>query len=71
MICMRVTKARGQVVAVLECLDGDSIIVATESGKMVRTGAEELRSMGRSGQGVRLVKLHEGDKVAGVDLIRE
>jgi DNA gyrase subunit A len=70
-ICMRVTKVRGQIVAVLECLDGDSIIVATESGKTIRTGAEELRSMGRSGQGVRLVKLHAGDKVAGVDLIRE
>ena len=41
-------------------------MVITEQGQAVRLRCKEIREVGRNTQGVRLVKLGEGDKIASV-----
>jgi DNA gyrase subunit A len=56
----------GDIVAGL-CVDGkDSVIATTTKGMTLRTSMKDIRVMGRATQGVRVVNLKEGDKVAVV-----
>ena len=44
----------------------DSVVVVSEGGMLVRVPAGEIREIGRNTQGVRVVRLKEGDRVVGV-----
>jgi DNA gyrase subunit A len=48
--------------------ESDGIIITTAKGMIIRTGLKNIRVMGRAAQGVRIVKLQDGDKVT--DLIK-
>ena len=41
----------------------------TASGMIIRTGLDEIRSIGRNTQGVRLIKLKPGDKLVAAEKI--
>ncbi|MGA1224590.1 MAG: DNA gyrase subunit A, partial [Phycisphaerales bacterium] len=56
----------GFVVAVLPIAPTDSVVVVSSSGMLVRTPAAEIREIGRNTQGVRVVRLKDGDAVVGV-----
>jgi DNA gyrase subunit A len=56
----------GFVVAVLPIAATDSVVVVSSSGMLVRTPAAEIREIGRNTQGVRVVRLKDGDAVVGV-----
>jgi DNA gyrase subunit A len=45
------------------------IIVASRAGKAIIFPADQVRVMGRQAQGVRAIKLDEGDSVIGMDVI--
>ncbi|MGO9146805.1 MAG: DNA gyrase subunit A [Desulfomonilia bacterium] len=45
------------------------IIVASRAGKAIIFPADQVRVMGRQAQGVRAIKLNEGDSVIGMDVI--
>jgi len=49
-------------------MGGDNIIVMTEKGVVIRTPVKNIRVMGRATQGVRVIRLKDGDRV--VDLTR-
>ena len=49
----------------------DMLIVATRNGQAIRFNEEDARPMGRSGHGVRAIRLAEGDEVVGVCICRE
>jgi DNA gyrase subunit A len=53
-------------VAVLPIASSDSVVVVSSSGMLVRTPAAEIREIGRNTQGVRVVRLKDGDAVVGV-----
>jgi DNA gyrase subunit A len=65
-ITMKATDKTGQVVAIKEVVDNDDLIVVTKEGQVIRSHMTELRVMGRNTQGVRVVRLNEGDNVAAV-----
>ncbi len=65
-INLKVTEKTGKVVNTVSVKDHDSIIVTTKNGIVMRTGLESVRVMGRAAQGVRIVNLGEGDKVADI-----
>lgn len=65
-INLKTTDKTGDVVSSVSVHDKDSIIVTTTHGIIIRMSMKELRVMGRNTQGVRVVKLKEGDKVADV-----
>ena len=65
-INLKVSDKTGEVVSSLSVSDRDSIIATTTKGMVLRTSMKHLRVMGRATQGVRVVKLKEGDKIADV-----
>lgn len=67
-INLKVSEKTGDVVATISVDDKDSIIVTTAKGMVIRTSLKNIRIMGRASQGVRIVRLQEGDYVT--DLIR-
>ena len=53
-------------VAMMEVAEDDELIIITANGVVIRTSMDKIREMGRVTQGVRLIKLDSGDKVADV-----
>jgi DNA gyrase subunit A len=48
---------------------GDEIMMTTVSGQMVRISTNEVRTIGRTSQGVKVIDLRRKDKVTGISLI--
>jgi len=67
-INLKVSEKTGDVVTTVSVNKEDSIIITTAKGMVIRTSLKNIRVMGRAAQGVRIVKLHEGDGVT--DLIK-
>ncbi|MFH1782030.1 MAG: DNA gyrase subunit A [Candidatus Omnitrophota bacterium] len=61
-----VTSKTGEAVGVLMVHDNDELMVMTVKGMIVRFAVKDVRATGRSTQGVRIIKLDPGDKVANV-----
>jgi DNA gyrase subunit A len=51
--------------------EGDEIMLISDKGTLVRTRTEEISSQGRNTQGVRLIKLKEGENLVGLERIEE
>lgn len=65
-INIRTTERNGPVVALRAVTEEDSLILVTATGKLMRMRLCDLREIGRATQGVRLIRLEEGDKVVAV-----
>ena len=65
-ITIKTTDRNGAVVSVRTISDDDQILLTTHQGKVIRVPAEEIRTMGRSTQGVTIMDLAEGDKITAV-----
>ena len=63
---VKTTEKTGRMVAMREVLESDDIVVVTSGGIVIRQHASEVRLAGRNTQGVRLIKLGEGDTVSDV-----
>jgi DNA gyrase subunit A len=63
---IRTTERNGPVVGVLSVRDGDDIMLITTGGMVNRTHVDEIRIVGRNTQGVRIMNLGEGDKIASI-----
>ena len=70
-INMKTTGKTGNVVAVLSVKEETDLVIVSQNGKIIRIEASDIRQAGRSTQGVRLVTLEEGDKVAAASVIPE
>jgi DNA gyrase subunit A len=60
------TERTGNVVALMEVLPEDEIMLITKGGVIIRSPVAQVRVTGRNAQGVRLVHLDEGDLVTAV-----
>ncbi|MCK4647528.1 DNA gyrase subunit A [Candidatus Pacearchaeota archaeon] len=67
-INLKITQKTGDVVTTISVDKTDSIIITTAKGMVIRTSLKNIRVMGRAAQGVKIVKLQQGDYVT--DLIR-
>ena len=65
-INIKVTGKNGEAVGLKSVSDKDEIMLITEKGMIVRSPVKDIRTTGRSTQGVRLMKLDKGDSVASV-----
>jgi len=70
-INMKVTSKVGKVVSILSVREDTDLMIITKEGKMIRIESGEIRQAGRSTQGVRLVRMEEGDQVAAACVIPE
>jgi DNA gyrase subunit A len=70
-INMKTTLKTGNVVAILSVKEDSELVIVSQNGKIIRLDSSTIRQAGRSTQGVRLVSLEEGDKVAAASVIPE
>lgn len=70
-INIRATDRNGKVLAILDVMDHDEIMMITQSGMTVRASLQEVRVIGRATQGVRLIDLKQGDKLTTVTRIEK
>ncbi len=61
---VRVTEKNGKVVGVAAVRDGDEVMLITVQGMVTRSRVDDVRLVGRNTQGVRVMNLNEGDKIA-------
>jgi DNA gyrase subunit A len=65
-INMKVTNKNGEAVNLKTVNDKDELMVITQNGMFLRCAVKDIRSTGRSAQGVRLIKLQDKDHVSCV-----
>ncbi len=70
-ISIVVNERNGKVVGAVNCTDGDEIMLISIAGVLVRTRVDEVRVMGRNTQGVRLIRLSDGDQLSGIQRVEE
>ncbi|MCL4523970.1 MAG: DNA gyrase subunit A [Acidobacteria bacterium] len=68
---LKSTERNGGVVAALQVTEESDVMIITAQGKVIRVHANEIREAGRSTQGVRLLRLEEGDEIAAAAGILE
>jgi DNA gyrase subunit A len=68
-INMKTTNKVGNVVAILSVKDESDVLIITQSGKIIRIESANVRQVGRSSQGVCVVKMEAGDKVAAACVV--
>jgi DNA gyrase subunit A len=71
MIAIECSERNGKLVAAQLVAPEDEIMLITTGGVLIRTRVSEVREMGRATQGVRLINLDEGEKLAGLEKIVE
>ena len=71
MIAIQTSARNGKVVAATLVKPDDEIMLITTGGVLIRTRVAEIRGMGRSTQGVTLINLDEGEKLAGLEKLVE
>ncbi len=70
-ITLKSTPKVGPMVALLEVVDNDDLMIITEKGVLIRLPVKQVRVIGRNTQGVRLIRLDQGDSIAAVTRVRE
>jgi DNA gyrase subunit A len=68
-INMKATHKTGRVVGILSVKEDSDLVIVSQNGKIIRIESSTIRQAGRSTQGVKLVTLEEGDKVAAASVI--
>ena len=63
---IKLTKKNGTVVGMHHVYEDDQLLMVTEGGILIRMNISEIRRIGRATQGVRLIRLDEGDRVVSV-----
>jgi DNA gyrase subunit A len=61
-----ITKKTGGLVAIKNVSDSDDLMIINKSGIAIRMSVDDLRTMGRATQGVRLINLKDNDSIAAV-----
>jgi len=69
MIAISTSARNGKVVAATLVDESDEVMLITTGGVLIRTRVSEIRSLGRSTQGVTLINLDAGEKLSGLQRI--
>jgi DNA gyrase subunit A len=68
-IALQTSDRNGFTVAALQVLPGQEIMLISSTGTLVRTTVDEISVQGRNTQGVRLIRLGEGERLVGIERI--
>jgi DNA gyrase subunit A len=63
---LNITEKTGDLIAIKNVTNNDGLMIINRSGIAIRMPVEDLRIMGRATQGVRLIRIDEGDSIAAV-----
>jgi len=70
-IAIAASERNGKVVGARLVQDDDEIMLITTGGVLIRTRVNEIRELGRATQGVTLIALDDGEKLAGLEKVVE
>jgi DNA gyrase subunit A len=70
-ITIKTSERNGQVVAILLVDEQDDLMLMTDSGKLIRISVGGISIISRNTQGVKLIGMAQGEKVAGVARLAE
>ncbi|MGH2574550.1 MAG: DNA gyrase C-terminal beta-propeller domain-containing protein, partial [Ignavibacteria bacterium] len=65
-ITVKSSEKSGNMISIREVVDNDDLMIITSKGIMIRQHVSDIRVMGRNTQGVRLIKLEQGDTISAV-----
>lgn len=68
---INVTEKTGSLVGILDVNGKEDLVITCKSGITIRTSVAEIREAGRATQGVKLIRIDEGDKIAAISKIQE
>jgi DNA gyrase subunit A len=68
-IALQTSDRNGTTVAALQVTGGHEIMLISSTGTLVRTPVDEISVLGRNTQGVRLIRLAEGERLVGIERI--
>ncbi len=68
-INVKTTSRNGKIVSIMLVNEESEVMVISQFGKIIRIGTKTIRECGRSSQGVRLLHMEEGDRVAATSVI--
>jgi len=70
-IDIKTSERNGRVIGAVQVSEDDQIMLITNAGTLVRTNVSEVSVLGRNTQGVRLIKLSEGEELVEIAAIDE
>jgi DNA gyrase subunit A len=70
-IAIQVSERNGPLIGAVLVDEHDQVMLISTGGVLIRTAVSQIREMGRSTQGVTLISLDAGEKLAGVERIEE
>ena len=70
-IAMQTSDRNGPIIGAAQVFEGDEIMLISNLGTLVRTGADAVPTVGRNTQGVKLIALREDAKLVGLERIVE
>src|SRR6185312_6985756 len=71
LIDIKTSDRNGPVVAIAKVTEADEVMLTTTGGILIRTPVAEMRLIGRNTQGVRLIRVEEGDTVSSLAKLPE
>ena len=70
-INIKVTDKNGPVIGIRRVIEDDEFMLITTGGQLIRSRVQDVSIIGRATQGVRLIGVKEGDRVAALGRIEE
>jgi len=70
-IALQTTERNGATVAALQVTPGQEVMLISSTGTLVRSPVNEISVVGRNTQGVRLIRLGDGERLTGIERIDE
>lgn len=65
-IAIQTSERNGKTVGALQVADEDEVMLISSNGTLVRTGVDDISIIGRNTQGVRLIRVEEGQRLVGL-----
>ena len=70
-LAMRLTEKNGDIVDIKPVTDKDDLMIISNKGQVIRTTISGISLMGRTTQGVRIIRLKSDEKVVSVEKVAE
>ncbi|MEP6464693.1 MAG: DNA gyrase subunit A [Parafilimonas sp.] len=68
---INVTEKTGRLVGILDVNEKEDLLITCKSGIILRTSVSNIKESGRATQGVILIRLDNGDEIAGISKLDE
>jgi DNA gyrase subunit A len=68
-IALQTTERNGNTVAALQVNPANELMLVSSTGTLVRTPVSDISIVGRNTQGVRLIRLAEGERLTGIERV--